>query len=82
MANVPTVFIYTPAASQTIGCPSGNVYSSDVYQLIYNVAPADVPFLLSIGCIWLNQRNNVSVAQPTSDDDQTDLYGILSLIHI
>ena len=79
MANIQTIFIFTPAANETIGCPSGNVYTSDTHSLIYNANPGDVGFLVSIGCIELNQRNNVSTAAPTAANDYTQLYGVGSL---
>jgi hypothetical protein len=79
VANLPTIFLYTPIANQTIGCPSGNTYESDLHQLIYNPAPGDVAFLVSIGCIELNGRNNVSSVAPTSANDNTQLYGVGSL---
>jgi hypothetical protein len=75
----PTIFIWTPSAEQTIGCPSGNIYASDIYQLIYNANVIDVAFLIAIGCYVLNQRNNVSDSSPTADNDYTQLFGAGSL---
>lgn len=80
MAQTPTIFVYMPAANATYGCPSGNSYTSNSVNLVYNIVTEDVNSLVSLfGGIELNSRNNVSIAAPTSADDFTKLYGVGSL---